>query len=102
MERNNHLELTRADLAETVSELHERIRVTDDRVGIPRVSYRDEFDHFRLRIERTNLGYSVTGTLNGEHIHQLNGQLFGPCKQIGNIMLLAAGAPANATIAFFD
>ncbi|MCY1357798.1 hypothetical protein D9M69_443050 [compost metagenome] len=101
MERNNRIEITQADLHTTVHDLHERIRITEGRGGQPRVSYRDNFDRFEMRIERTNLGYSISCMLNGEYSHQLNGRFWPGNTHIGNIMLRAAGAPDSATIDTF-
>ncbi|MCY1313690.1 hypothetical protein D9M70_642380 [compost metagenome] len=54
-----------------------------------------------MRIERTNLGYSISCMLNGEYSHQLNGRFWPGNTHIGNIMLRAAGAPDSATIDTF-
>ncbi len=98
IEQNNTLALTRADLHRTLRELFDEIALRPGRAGLPRLTYRDEFDQFRMRVEKSNVGYSVSCMLNNSVSYQLNGRHFPGLTQIGTVMLIAAGAPKSQTI----
>ncbi|MBX8493141.1 hypothetical protein K5D42_25050 [Pseudomonas cichorii] len=97
MERNNVIELTSVkDLQLTLEQLYHRFLQQPDRLGALHVVYKDAYDEFKLRVQATNRGYTVTGYLNNQPSHQLNGVLFGSGQCIGQAMLVAAGAPKGA------
>lgn len=89
------MKMTRKGLHRTLSDLHSSLRAG---VGLPTITYRDEWDSFVLTISRSNRGYSVNCRLNNQQTYQLNGLLYQGGTPIGEVMLLAASAPDNATI----
>jgi hypothetical protein len=92
VEQDNCMTLTRSDLNLGVEELYEQVAQRPGRAGLPRLTYQDHFDKFSMRLEKSNIGYSVSCMLNGAMSYQLNGRYFSGSTQIGVVMLLAAGA----------
>jgi hypothetical protein len=98
---NNTKTLTKADLKTSVEDLHAAVMRRPGRVGQPELTYQDKFDLYEMRIQRSNIGYTVSCRLNDKHSHQLNGKFFVGSKPLGEIMLIAAAAPSDETIDTF-
>lgn len=102
-EKNNTITLTHSDLERSLGSIFQEIHDQQGRVGLPRVSYKDEFDKFEMRLEKTNRGFSVSCSLNNRTAYQLNNLHFAPQVLIGEVMLRATNAPAGLSInAFFQ
>lgn len=94
-ERDNTLELTGDMLLRPIGELFALVENRPNRKGLPRMSYRDQYDHFAMRIERTTRGYTVSCMLNGSMSYQLNTKFFDRRLPIGVPMLYAANVKFN-------
>ena len=77
-EQNNKLRLSLSDVEKPLNYFFNCIMQNEDRKGLPRLVFEDaEYSEvYSIRIEKSNLGYSVSGTLNGSIAYQLNGRFF--------------------------
>lgn len=75
---------------------------TENREGLFKLIYKDEHDRFDLTLVKTNMGFQVGGALNNSTSYQLNGRFFPPATEIGQVMLIAAGAPNTTIDRFFN
>jgi hypothetical protein len=91
------MELTREQLNTSLRTLIAR---SQEQAGssIAQVSYRDNYDTFRLVIQDSNVGVSVRGFVNNSPAYQLNGRRWDRSSAVGAVMLAAAGAPAGSTV----
>lgn len=92
METNNTITLTREQLTRSLDSIFSEVMSRPGRMGLPRVSYTDEFDIFEMRLERTTRGYSVSCRLNNSQSYQLNTRFFDWSLPIGIPMMVAANA----------
>lgn len=81
--QHNTLILTPKSLFRSIESLFEEVRSREGRIGIPTFIYSDEHDHFEITIENTNLGFSVSITLNGVIDMTLNSRFFWGGLSIG-------------------
>jgi hypothetical protein len=97
----NVVVLSRADLQTALADVSVYPRLCGADSGLTRAVYIDAFDTFEMLLQPSNAGFSVSCRLNGQQAYQLNGRMWGRAVKIGDIMLVAAGAPALTEIEGF-
>lgn len=83
-------------LSVTLGQLMDLVAKRPARRGPVRVVFRDGADEYRCKLEASNLGISVSCTLNCSHAHQLAGLYFVRGTEIGEVFALAAGDISGA------
>lgn len=96
-ELNNEWELTVGDLHHTLQSISYEIKKQRGCTGRPRVVFKDGTDTYRMLLQENNVGFNVSGTLNGAVAYQINTTIFGKESEIGDVILQIAGAPKTAT-----
>ena len=97
-ESNNKVELSLADLEKSISYFYNKIMMDENRQGLPRLTFHDEKynETYCLRVEKSNLGYSVSGTLNNAIAYQLNSRFFDFDCKVKEVVNEIAGGNAFA------
>ena len=94
-EANNVLEIGLPDLHRSLKDLASEVRRRSGVQGLPRVYFQDAAERYSMLLQANNLGFNVSGALNGATSYQLNRTIFGRYEEIGNIVLKIAAAPAR-------
>lgn len=97
----NVVVLCRADLHAALADVSVYPRRCGADSGLTRAVYCDDYDTFEMLLQPSNDGFSVSCRLNGQQAYQLNGCMWGRAAKIGDVMLVAAGAPALTEIERF-
>lgn len=98
LEKNNEAVLKQTDLDKSLASFYYLIMQAQDRSGLPRLTFHDaEYNEtYCMRIEKSNLGYSVSGTLNGAIAYQLNHKIFDFNCKVKEVINAIAGGDAFA------
>jgi hypothetical protein len=94
----NVVVLSRADLHAALAEVSVYPRHCGADSGLTRAVYSDDYDTFEMLLQPSNAGFSVSCRLNGQQAYQLNGRMWNRASKIGDVMLVAAAAPALTEI----
>lgn len=97
----NEMELNLVELHNTLRDIAKSIKSQSGFTGLPRVIFKDGTDTYRLLLQENNLGFNVSGTLNGATSYQLNTTIFEKSSEIGRVLLKMAAAPDGITVAEF-
>jgi len=102
IESNNTLELNKiSDLHKTLTELNRDVRSRQGMNGLSRIHFQDGTDSYWMLLQENNLGFNVSGTLNGAISYQLNKTIFGRNAEIGEVVLKIAAATPGTTVEQF-
>lgn len=87
MEKNNTLTIQKKELTKTLKSFYKNFLLKENRSGPFRIFYADKFDDFELKIENTNLGFSIGAKLNYEYAYHMNHKFYDKNVQIGDVLL---------------
>lgn len=95
------LELSLPDLHKSLRQLKRRSRIELGESASPRLRFVDGPDTYRMLLQESNLGFNVSGTLNGAIAYQLNTTIFSKSAKVGDVVLRIASAPTGVTVEEF-